>query len=923
MPTPIAPASASIQPQYPAVDASGNVYFQSNNAIYKLSAGSVTRIAGIARAGFAGDGGPATSAQISTNIQFSDAQSPMTLDSAGNLYFVDGLRIRKVGTDGKISTVAGTGQGGGGGDNGPALSATFSSPGGVAVDSAANIYVSDTASHVVRRIAPNGTITRYAGTGQEGFGGDNGPATAAMLNKPQGLAVDSAGNLYIADFQNARIREVNVAGSITTVAGDGDFSLSGDNQPALTSGIGAPSAVAVDRSGAVYMLTSGPTATSFGNVGVIRVVSGGAVRTLIGLGRAQLSSGQTASDVFLAQVFLPGLAVDSQTNVYFGDDAYLWKIGFDGNLTSVAGNGTANFSGDGGAALNAQLSGPVAVGFDAGGNLYIADADSARIRKVDSSGAITTIAGTGTSGYAGDGAAATKAQIRVDGMAVDKSGNVYIADSGNGVIRKVTPAGGISTVAGSGKFGYSGDGGPAVQAGFSLLSGVAVDSAGNIYAGDSCVIRKVSAADGTISAFAGRFCSTSCLRVGGGGDGGPASLAVIPCVNGIWTDAADNLYFGESSFVSGDRLRKISHSSGIVSAIAGGGSADFAADGAPASTEDALVWGGAADTSGNVYFSGAGTAAAGGNITYRIMKVDQNGILTNVAGTLQQGYTGDGGPARNAQVMSPQGMAIDSFGAIYFADAAAGAVRVMKLQTIAPPPPSGPSITSVVNGASNLAGSIAPGELVVIFGSNLGPPSIAVNAPDVSGNYPVQLAGTSVLFNGKPGPMFYTVAGQVAAFAPYEISGSMVQVTVQYQGAASSPVAEPIAAANPAILTSGSGTGQAAAVNQDGTINGASHAAAIGDVILLYATGEGVTNPPGADGAITGSSLPKPVLPVSVTIGGQKVTPLYAGEAPGEIAGVMQINVQIPFGIETGNAVPVNIQVGAFQSQPGITVAVH
>lgn len=923
MPTPIAGASASIQPQYPAADSSGNVYFQSNNAIYKLSAGSVTRIAGIARAGFAGDNGPATSAQIGTNIPFSGL-SPMTLDSAGNLYFIDGLRIRKVSANGTISTIAGTGQGGGGGDNGPAASATFSNPGGIAVDSAGNVYVSDTALHVVRRIAPNGTITRYAGTGQEGFGGDHGPATSAMLDNPQGLAVDSAGNLYIADWRNARIREVSTGGTIDSVAGDGDFALSGDNQPALTSGIGTPSAVAVDRSGTIYMVTSGLVQSGITNIGVIRTVSQGAVRTVAGLGHAALSNGQPASNAFLNGLGPAGFAVDSQDNIYFGQGAFLWKIGFDLTVTSIAGNGALNFSGDGGSATAAQLSGPDQVGFDAAGNMYIADSGNARIRKVDSSGGIMTIAGTGVSGDSGDGGPATKAQIQIDGMAVDKSGNVYIADTGHGAVRKITPAG-ISTVAG-GKIGFSGDGGPATQAGFDLLAGVAVDSAGNIYTADNCEIRKVSAADGTISDFAGRYCSGACLPVGGGGDGGPASSATLACVDNIWTDSADNLYFGEESFVTGDRLRKISHSSGIISTIAGAGPTNFAADGSPATAENALVWGGAADGSGNVYFSGAGFAdavsAAASKATYRIMKIDPNGILTNLAGTLVPGYTGDGGPAKTAQVMSPTGMAMDSSGAIYFADSNAGAVRVMKLQTVAPPP-TGPSITSVVNGASNLAGPIAPGELVVIFGSNLGPSSIVVNAPDANGNYPTQLAGTSVLFNGKPGPMFYTLAGQVAAFAPYEIPGAAVQVTVQYQGASSAPASASLAAANPAILTSGSGTGQAAAVNQDGTINGAAHPAAIGDVILLYATGEGVTNPPGVDGAITGSSLPKPVLPVSVTIGGQTLTPLYAGEAPGEIAGVMQLNVQIPVGIQTGNAVPVTIQVGSFQSQAGITIAVH
>jgi uncharacterized protein (TIGR03437 family) len=240
-------------------------------------------------------------------------------------------------------------------------------------------------------------------------------------------------------------------------------------------------------------------------------------------------------------------------------------------------------------------------------------------------------------------------------------------------------------------------------------------------------------------------------------------------------------------------------------------------------------------------------------------------------------------------------------------------------------PGASPSIAAVTNGASNQTGPIAPGEIIVIYGLGLGPAQITQAHLGDDGRFGTQLAGTSVQFNGIPAPMIYTWATQVAAIAPYAIGGGTAQVTVTYQSQPSAAVSVPIASSAPGVFSlDSSGTGQAAAINQDGfTSNTAANPAKIGDVISLYATGEGQTTPSGVDGKPASVPLPQPNLPVTVTIGGQTVKPQYAGGAPGEVAGVMQINAQIPSGIQTGNAVPVVVLVGGIPSQAGVTIAVH
>lgn len=325
-----------------------------------------------------------------------------------------------------ISTIAGTGVANYSGDGGPAASARLNAPGGVAVDAAGNLYIADTHNQRIRKVTTDGVITTVAGTGVVGYSGDEGPATSAQLNTPNGLSIDAEGNLYIADTYNNTIRKVATDGVITTVAGTGGFGYSGDGGQATSAQLKSPNGVAVDAAGNLYITDS--------------------------------------------------------TN------HRIRKVTPDGIITTVAGTGVAGYSGDEGPAISAQLSAPRGVAIDVAGNLYIADINNQRIRKVATDGTITTVVGTGAVGYSGDGGPATSAQLSyIEGgvVSVDMSGNLYIADTSNQRIRKVTTDGTITTIAGTGGFGYSGDGGQATSAKINYPVGVTVDASGNLYITDN------------------------------------------------------------------------------------------------------------------------------------------------------------------------------------------------------------------------------------------------------------------------------------------------------------------------------------------------------------------------------------------------------------------------------------------------------
>ena len=378
------------------------------------------------------------------------------MDAAGNLYIADAnnRRVRRVDRFGTITTVAG---GGRGGDGGPATAASLGNLMNIAVDTADNLYIAEGWDHRVRKVDRFGTITTVAGTGARGFSGDGGPATVAQLSSPRGVAVDAAGNLYIADRGNGRVRRVDRFGTITTVAGTGEYGYSGDGGPATAARLRSPMRLAVDAAGNLYIAAD----SSFR---VFRVDRFGTLTTVAGTGvRGQSGEGGPATAAQLDFVY--ALAADAAGNLYVAGptDPRVRRVDSSGRIATVAGNGSGRFGGDGGPATAARLSSPNGLAVDAAGNLYIAGEESRRVRRVDPFGTITTVAGTGRLGYSGDGGLATAAQlVSPQGLAVDTAGNLYIADSNR--VRKVDRFGTITTVAGTGEYGYSGDGGPATAA---------------------------------------------------------------------------------------------------------------------------------------------------------------------------------------------------------------------------------------------------------------------------------------------------------------------------------------------------------------------------------------------------------------------------------------------------------------------------
>jgi len=332
-----------------------------------------------------------------------------------------------------ISTVAGNGTPGYTGDSGPAISAQLAFPSAVVADIAGNLFIVDAYNQLVRKVTPDGLINTVAGNGTQGYNGDGGAATSAELNQPRGIAVDTAGNLFIADTYNYRVRKVTPSGVISTVAGNGTQGSGGDGGAAISAQLSHLYGVAVDAAG----------------------------------------------DLFIADTY----------------NNRVRKVTPSGVISTVAGNGIQGYSGDGGAATSAQLYYPYSVAVDAAGNLFIADFENNRIRKVTPGGVISTVAGNGTAGFSGDGGPATSAQLYLPwGVAPDTAGNLFISDYNSNRVREVTPGGVISTVAGNGTAGFSGDGGAATSAQLNSPWGVAVDTSGELFIADytNQRIRKVA-----------------------------------------------------------------------------------------------------------------------------------------------------------------------------------------------------------------------------------------------------------------------------------------------------------------------------------------------------------------------------------------------------------------------------------------------
>jgi len=903
-PTPVPAVTAGIgSPRGVTTDAAGNTYFTSFNCVFKVDGnGTLTRVAGNFWNGSSGDGGPAASAQL-------NQPEGLAVDTAGNLYVADAWnnRVRKVAASGIITTVAGNGTRGFSGDGSPATSAQLDTPEGLAVDAAGNLYIADL--HRVRRVSASGIITTVAGNGEAGFSGDGGPATGAQL-MPIGVAVNAAGNLYIAE--SSRVRKVSSSGIITTIAGNDTAGFSGDGGPATSAQLNSVEGLAVDAAGNLYITETYNR--------VRKVSSNGIITTLAGNGTQGFSG--DGGPVTSAQLSGPhGVAVDGAGNLYIADfyNCRVRKVSASGVITTIAGNGTYSFSGDGGPATAAQLYHPEGVAADTAANLYIADGN--RLRKISASAIITTIAGGG-SADPGDGGPATSARLRLlRGVTVDGAGNLYITEDTSywyiygfmreswiydSRVRRVSPSGVITTIAGGGKAG-PGDGGPATGAQFYSGAGVAVDGAGSLYITDGWHnrVRKVSAS-GIITTVAGNGTE------GFSGDGGPATSAQLDNPAGVAVDAPGNLYIAD--YANG-RVRRVS-ASGIITTVAGGGSAS-PGDGGTAT--GARLYGPvsvAVDTAGNLYIADS---------DQHVRKVSSSGIINTIAGNGTAGFSGDGGPATSAQLCYPQAIAVDLTGRVYIADSNNNAIRVLQ-------PVPAINASGIVNAASYTAAPPVAGSIAVLFGTNL-----AASLVGGSRNPPLKtsLGGVSVTVNGVSAPLFYVSPLQIAFQVPWETAGqSQVSVTVTNSGVTSAPVALPLSPVAPAIFSvnqQGNGQGSVLIANSDviaapsGSITGRTTnpvSRAAFPYISIYCTGLGdVYNAP-ATGQPASFALASPTKnTVMVTIGGVTVPALFSGLAPGFV-GLYQVNAQVPQNVPPGDAVPVTVTAGG-QTSNWVTIAVQ
>jgi trimeric autotransporter adhesin len=658
-----------------AVDGTGNVFLTlaTYSVVVRLDlSGQLSLVAGNGTLGFSGDGGPAMLAQLS-------GPTAVAVDAAGNVYIEDAgnNRIRMV-SNGVITTVAG----GGTGDDGPATNAhlNFQNMGpGMTLDRAGNIYFADYSNLTRIRKLSNGTISTVAGGG---FSlNDNIPATSAFIDA-EGVAVDSGGNIYFADYCAQRIRKVS-NGTITSVAGNGQenpfacaTAASGPDTGIATGvPLDNPRAVAVDAAGNVYFTE--------GDAGPFRVrkVSNGNISTVAG-GNSGVPSGPELGDnipatsATLELAAYNTIAIDSAGNLYIPDEYWvvpppggvyrgdiestpsfgrLRKVS-SGVITTIAGS-----AGDGGLATGAQLNLPAGVAVDGAGNLYIADGNDI-VREV-SNGIITTIAGARVSGGCGcDSGPAPGVDIYPTGIAVDSNENVFIA---GGVGLELSPASPTGPIVNQ----------VATPSGLGDFIGVALDTAGNLYFASFLGNQIQELSNGVLTTIAGTGMQ------GYSGDNGPATSAQLSNPSGIAVDSAGNVYFAD---MGNQSIRKISN--GVITTVAGNGTAGFSGDNGPATSAQLnlqsnpvsccllvnpsprLPGGIAVDASGNLFIADSGNQR---------VRMVSNGMITTIAGTGTAGFSGDGGPATNAEVYNPSGIAIDAEGKIYVSDSSNGRIRLL------------------------------------------------------------------------------------------------------------------------------------------------------------------------------------------------------------------------------------------------------
>jgi len=583
-------------------------------------------------------------------------------------------------------------------------------------------------------------------------------------------------------------------------------------------------------------------------------------------------------------------------------------------ISTIAGTGSAGYSGDGGAATSAALDDPRGIVTDPAGNVYFCDRENNVVRKIDTNGVITTIAGTGTPGYNGDNIQGTKAELYIPWrVTIDPAGNLYIADSGNDRIRKLAPNGIITTVVGNGSPGYSGDGGPATKATLRIPEQAELDVFGNLYIADTGnnVIRKVDT-NGNITTVAGTgFGAGVGNSTGNGaysGDGGPATKAELNLPVSIAVDPSDNIWISDQE---NNVIRYVSAASGIITTVAGiYNKLGYSGDGGPAASATfAGPAGIAQDAAGNIYVTDYG------NNVLRLITTDGN--IHTVAGNGSTGSAGDGGPATSAELNSPRQVAVGTFGDVYIADSLNNRIRKLT--------PQSTTVGETLNAFGNIP-IVAPNTWVIIKGEKLAPAGdqrIWQASDFVNNQMPVSLDGVSVTVNGVSAYVYYISPEQVNVLAPPGVVSGVAHVQVSNNGTVSAPAQIVVQQIAPTFFTY-NGNPYVTAVHLDGSLIGPTALypgyttpAQADETIVLFANGFGPTSSAVVAGSPQQSgSLPS--LPV-VTIGGVGATVKFAGLIS---PGLYQFNVVVPAGLTSGD----NLIVATYNgetTQSGVLISIQ
>ena len=984
------------EPYAVAQDGAGNVYIadRSDNRVRKVARdGTITTVAGTGIAGKLNDGGLAVTARLNTPFL-------LAIDK-NNLYIGEYLSslVRKLDlTTGILTTVAGNGRTKPVPGDGIKATQTAMDPEGIAVDSKGNLLISDGSNSRIRRVTPDGAVSTVAGYGGCGDGGDNTAATLAQICFPTGLGVDSGDNIYFIDYVNTRVRKIDgKTGIITPYLGDGYPFSDGDGYSPLGTSIYYPDAIGVDAAGNIYV--------SENNRVRYVAVTGGTVRTVAGNGTLGFG-GDKGSALAAKMAFPAGVFPFANGDLLIADTSnFRIRKVTGGTIDTIAGVPIV----DGAPALASLFNGPHGMTEDLAGNIIVADTYNNRIRKVTvSTGTVSTIAGTGTAGsregrinspedvaidskglvyfsdtsndrvlliqpdgttkvfaggngtgYSGDGSFAKNAKLNSPGgLAIDKSDAVYIADTGNSRVRKVTADGLINLVAGNGNALFSGDGGNAKSAGLSVR-GIAVDSDGTVFLADynNSRVRRVDASSGNITTVAGNG------TVGNAGDGGKAADAYLGTPYAVAIDGQRNLLITDPLY---SVIRRMNLTAGTITTVAGTGRVDFAAESGAAILTNMDPSRLLVEKTGSILVSDSlndrvrrltplvaktlsmnsgdkGTGVAGTSLALSVRVTDSNGYtiqgqpvsfsVTSGTATLSSAnaLSGVGGVAGTQVVLGANPGAVtvradsSGLGSVTFNLVVTAPVVVTPvISAVVGAPQSVPPVTTVSRNATVLVLFAGQGGATLCLNGASGPGCLTPLTPP----YPTTILNMCVTVGGISAPMFAAGSSGIGLIVPAVPVGPADVVVTAACGTgnavASAPFQVTVAAASPEfVYSSRTDAGMyVAAVDsnlQTPVGNPQLAPATQGQSISITAVGLSDTTPQEPIGDVS-ADMAQVVGVATVTLGGNALPPeavTFVGLVPGAIPGRYRIDLAIPIDAPLGDQ-PITIQIGDAVSPAGL-----